>query len=100
MLSSRDFQNLQEVLPGDPGHPRRLLEVAAELPLQDPVDPPCLLLFPKLETVGSDPDAPVPPVLARSVRTTLNGTLVGVAPISLEEELLTLPAGKAGIPDR
>src|SRR5512143_918334 len=64
-----------------------LLEVVAELPLEDAVHPARLLLLAQLHAVVGLLDAAALAVLARGVRAALDGALVGVAARALEVEL-------------
>src|SRR3954469_14397286 len=81
----------QQVLAGDPGLPRRLLVVVAELLLEHPVVALGLLLLAKLNAVLGLLLAPAA-VVARRVRAPLDAALVGEAALALEEQLLPLAA--------
>src|SRR6185369_15389559 len=77
----------------DPLRALRLLEVAAELLLEDAVDALDLLLLAQLDAVSLDLRAAVP-VLAGCVLTPLDRALVLEAAISLEVELHPLSAAE------
>src|SRR6185312_4542923 len=85
------LESCEEVVTGDARQRPHLLEGVAELLLAQPVDALDLLLltellgiFRRLAAAGR-----ALPVLTRSVRTTLDGTLLGEALGALEEQLRT-----------
>jgi hypothetical protein len=84
------FEDLEQVLPGHPRHASSFLEVIPELPLEDPVDTPSLLLLSKLQAVWSYAKTPVPPVLTGGIGPALDRAFLRGAPVALEEELLSL----------
>src|SRR5262249_25401832 len=77
--------------------PVRLLEVAAELPLEDAVHAAHLLLLAQAHRVLAELDAPLA-VLARRVGAARVRALLGVAAFALEGELHPLAAAELAGP--
>src|SRR5690349_4849232 len=94
------LEKLEERLAGHAARPVRHLEVATELPLEDAVDAPELLLLAQLDRVLREL-RPRLPVLAGRVVAALDRALVRVAALPLEEELQPLapavPADGSGV---
>jgi hypothetical protein len=78
---------------GDALRPVRFLEQLPELPLEQAVHALQLLLLAELEAVLGELHAPLA-MLAGRIVATLDGALVGVAPLSLEEEFQTFTPAK------
>src|SRR5207248_1487608 len=78
------LEDLQQVLPGHAGPPGGLLEMLAELPLQDAVHRARLLLLAQLRAVLGHLASPLA-VLAGRKRTPLDGTLGAEAALPLQE---------------
>src|SRR5215467_13124249 len=93
------LEDLQQVLTGLAAPAGSLLVVAVELPLEDSVDTPRLLLLPDLEQVLVLL-WPVAPMLARRVRPDLYGALRRVALGALEEQLHLFPAAQLAVRSR
>src|SRR5262249_17395390 len=95
------LEQLDEVLAGDALHPRRLVVVAAELALGDPVDALDFLLLAQLLAVVRRLLAARLAVLPRRIGPPLVPALVGVAAVALEEQLHVLapaePADWSGV---
>src|SRR5688500_15769379 len=89
------LEQLQERLAGDAARPLRLLEVAAELILQHPVDALDLLLLTQLHAVAGELLLPRLAVLTRGEVALLDRALLGVAALPLEEQLHALAAAQA-----
>src|SRR5688500_14765689 len=91
----------EQVDAGDPLAPLRLVEVLAELLLEDPVDALDLLLLAQLGAVVEAAAAAPLPVLAGWVTAPLDGALLLEAALPLEEELHALaaaePADRTGV---
>src|SRR5215470_11162052 len=81
------LQELDQRVARDALGAERLVVVAAELLLGDAVDPLDLLLLAQLLAVVRALAAPALAVLPRRVRAPLVAALVGIAALSLEEEL-------------
>jgi hypothetical protein len=77
-----------QALTGDPLRAIRLFEQTPELSLEEPVHALQLLFFAQLQAVLGELHAPLT-VLAGRVVPTLDGALVGVTALPLEEELET-----------
>src|ERR671924_579102 len=88
------LEQTEQVLAGDPGAPRGLRVVGAELLLEQSVVAARLLLLAQLEQVLGLLDAAAA-VLARRVAAALDGALLREAALALEEELHALPAADA-----
>src|SRR5690606_4386213 len=71
-----------------------LVVVAPELALQHAVDAAQLLLLPQVHAVIRQL-LPVAPVLARRIRTPIDGALIGEAFIALQEKLFPLAPAKS-----
>lgn len=84
------FQKDEQVLARNPLFPLRLLEIIAELPLQNPINPFDLLFFSELISIFRK-FTPRFSVLPRDVGSPVDGTLIGIAPIPLKEELEAFP---------
>ena len=95
------LQQLEQRLAGDAARPVRHLEVAAELVLEHPVDALDLLLLAQLQAVADDLRLAQLAVLARRQVALLDRALLGVAALSLEEELHAFapaePTNRSGI---
>src|SRR2546423_426720 len=89
------LEELQQRLARDAARPFRLLEVAAELILQHAVDALDLLLLTQLHAVAGELLLPRLPVLPRREVALLDGALLGVAALALEEQLHPLAAAQA-----
>src|SRR5262245_39154320 len=90
---------LQQTEQGLSGHAPltlRPLEIAAELALENAVDPLGFLLLPELHAVGRQL-APVEAMLSRRVVAPLDGALVGEAASTLEEELHPFPTAEPAL---
>ena len=89
------LQDRQQVITGDArllvGH----LEVVTELALQHAVIALGLLLLAQLQAILGQLLVSSIAVHARSIRTTLQGALIRIAAIALQEELLALSAAQA-----
>ena len=90
------LQDLQQVLAGHPALAGGFLVIAAELPLQDAVDPAGLLLLPDLQQVLALL-RPVAAVLTRRVGPDLDRALGRIALRALEEELHLLAAAQLAV---
>src|SRR6266550_503443 len=91
------FQHEEQVLARDPLLALRFLEVVPELPLQNAVDTPGLLLHAELETVARFLGAAVLPVLPGRVAAAFERALLREAARAFEEELLSLPAAEPAL---
>src|SRR5882762_2361900 len=91
------FQHEKQVLARDALLALRFLEVVPELPLENAVDTPCLLLHTELETVARFFGAAVLPVLPGRVAAAFERALLGEAARPFEEELLSLPAAEPAL---
>src|SRR5262249_46247838 len=89
------LEELDEVLTRHALHARRLVVVAAELPLGDAVDALHLLLLAELLAVVRGLAPAGLAVLAGRIGAPLVSTLVGVAAVALQEELHVLAAAEA-----
>src|SRR5687768_2611535 len=88
------LEQLQERLAGDAARPLRLLEVAAELILQHPVDALDLLLLTQLNAVAGELLLARLAVLAGREVALLDAALLGVAALPLEEQLHAFTAAE------
>src|SRR5215217_4192983 len=88
------LEQLQERLTRDAALPVRRLEVTPELVLQHPVDTLDLLLLTELHAVADDLLLPRLAVLPGDEIALLDGALLGVAPLALQEQLHALPAAQ------
>src|SRR5882672_623783 len=91
------LQHEKQVLTRDALLAFGLLEIVPELPLQNAVDTPCLLLHAKLETVARFLGAAVLSVLPGRVAAAFERALLGEAARAFEEELLSLPAAEPAL---
>src|SRR5688572_1062920 len=89
------LQQLQQRLAGDPAGPLGLLEVAAELVLEDAVDTLDLLLLAKLHAVAGQLLLPRLAMLPGSEVALLDRAFLGIAALSLQEELHAFAAAQA-----
>src|SRR5712664_1252451 len=89
------LQRDDQVFAGRPLDAQRLLEIAAELPLQQPVGALHLLLFAQLQTVTRYFRATRLSVLSRNEVALLNGTLLRETPQTFQKQLLPFPAAQA-----
>src|SRR5207244_1332195 len=89
------LEQLQQRLAGDAARPLRLLEVAAELVLQHTVNALDLLLLTQLHPVARELLLPRLPVLPRREVPFLDGALLRVAALTLQEQLHPLAAAQA-----
>src|SRR5262249_43935290 len=81
----------QQVLAGDALHAVGLLEVEAELPLEQAVDALHLLLLAQLQAVAEAAAAAALAVLARRIAALLDRALLLEAAVALEKQLHALP---------
>ena len=93
------LEHPQQVLARDPGLPRRLGVVRAELLLEHAVVAARLLLLTQLDAVLGLLLAPAA-VLAGRIRAALDAALVGQAALALEEQLLALAAALLALWER
>src|SRR5207247_6768688 len=80
---------------GDAARALGRLEVAAELILEDAVNPLHLLLFAQLQAIAGELRFPRLPVLSRRKVALLDGALFRVTPLSLEKQFHRLAAAQA-----
>jgi hypothetical protein len=78
---------LQQIFTSNPLHPCGFAVIAPELPLGKTIHTLQLLLLPKLRPIIGKLSTPCLPMLPRRIGTSLVAALVGVATISLQEEL-------------
>src|SRR5581483_1233168 len=88
------LEELQQHVAGDTLAPVGEVEVAAELPLEQTVDAPELLLLAELDRVLREL-RPRLAVLAGRIIAPLDGALVRVAPLALQKQLEPLPPAEA-----
>src|SRR4029079_73316 len=88
------LEQLEQRDAGDAARPLRRLEVAPELILEDAVDTLDLLLLAELQAVSGELRLARLAVLPGREVALLDGALLGVAPLSLEEELHRLAAAQ------
>src|SRR5687768_4449551 len=88
------FKQLQQRFTSDAARPLRLLEVAAELVLEDPVDALHLLLLAELHSVAGELLLAGLAVLAGREVALLDRALLRVAALALEEQLHALAAAE------
>jgi hypothetical protein len=84
------FQKDEQVFTRNPLFSLRLLEIVAELPFQNAINPFNLLFFPELISIFGKL-TPRFSVLPRGVGFPVDGTLIGITPIPLEKELEVFP---------
>src|SRR5438128_9203072 len=89
------LEQLQQRLARDAARALRLLEVAAELVLEDAVDALDLLLLAELHAVAGHLLLPRLAVLTGSEVALFDRALLGVAALALEEQLHSLAAAQA-----
>src|SRR5262245_13744957 len=89
------LEQLQQRLAGDAAGPLRLLEVAAELVLEDAIDALDLLLLAKLHTVSGQLGLAGLAVLTGGEVALLDRALLRVAALALEEQFHPLAAAEA-----
>src|SRR6185503_8745284 len=89
------LEQLQQRLTGNAARPLRLFEVEAELILEHAVDALHLLLLAQLHTVALQLRLPRLAVLAWREVAFLDGALLGVAALALEEQLHSLTTAQA-----
>ena len=82
-------EQAQQVVPRAAAHAERLGHRLGELPLEHAVHPTHLLLLAQLHSVVGEAGPPLA-VLARRVGALVDGALLAVAAIALQEELLVL----------
>ena len=87
------LQKLDEVVAGDALHPLGLFEITAELPLQDAVETPDLLLFPQLSRVLRELDPPLA-VLPRRIASPDDRAFIRITPLRLQEQLGAFPSAE------
>src|SRR5215203_1669084 len=90
------LEHPQKLLAGDPRTARRLLVIAAELLLKNPVVAAGLLLLAELEQILGLLDAAAA-MLARRIASALHRALLGQAPLALQEELEPFAAAVAAL---
>src|SRR6185436_7926444 len=89
------LEQLEQRLTGDAAHPFGLLEVLAELILEHAVDALHLLLLAELDAVAGQLGLARLAVLSGGEVALLDGALLGVAALTLEEQFHALAAAQA-----
>src|SRR5207245_7314913 len=88
------LQQLQERLARHPFAAHGLIEVVAELPLHQPIDPLQLLLLTELNPELLQLALPLP-MLTRRVLSALNRAFARIAPLALQEQFHTVPPAES-----
>jgi len=84
------FQKDEQVFARNSLFSLRLLEIIAELPFQNSINPLNLLFFPELISIFRKFTPPFS-VLTRGIGPPVDGTLIGITPVPLEKELEVFP---------